>query len=959
MATLDLGRLKIGIVVDNNKANKALQNTRNISKSTGEGIITDWNKVTSTLNTVGSNMTKYITVPIAAIGTACVKLASDFDETQNKINAVFGENATQVQTWAKSAVDSMGLAQQTALDMASVFGDMGTGMGMTTGEAAKMSMELVQLAADMASFKNISVERAQTALQGIYTGETEALKGLGVVMTEANLEQFAMNQGIKTTYKEMSQTEKIALRYKYVMNATANAQGDFAKTSDGLANQSRMVKENLKELGVQFGQVLLPIVNKVITGINGLLKSFMGLDENQRNTIVTIGLVVAAVGPALLMVSKVITAINNIKTAITNMNASITASSGVIGVVILAITTLITLFVSWKQHAEEVAKAANERLNKSLDESEARIRKNIEAEKGLGEETESLTEKLTKMGETDPEINIKSNAPDVKPIIEDLRTAIGNMLTDTGNLKDNIDDVNTSLGDYVTALTEARKATTIEHIMSLADAYHQGSITQEEFNRYVNESVSSYKQFEAGVQGTTDAFDGFIKKFNGDGKLTLEETNALLTGTSGLAAQGVTMGDQLTSAADGMAKLTQATNEGTIANGGWNITAQETAGLLSNEMMTAVNSITTAYDQYEAEVDAAYKVETQQREEAADNIAALQSKQDALDLYTTHIYDGRSAVEALNQVEMVYGTETVETLKASLNERYETTNITYSQCIELAEDWAADEKAIQESLNEESGALAQRRKDSIVNAEKNLQDKMNTITTGWTNEQINEFAKMAEQSGLKLDDGFIEMLKSCNTFVEDSQNSFNQAGEFSVEGFKTGLNKILPYLDGMKIDVNGKGKSIGTDLSSGIAKGIKNGEYKAINAAKDAVKKAIAAAKKEGDIRSPSRKMAKQIGKPLAEGVGVGFEDEMPKVLKKVQGGIGKLTVGVSNGGSQAAANAQKQSNKSLVNAIKSMANTNKANVTQNNTFTSKELTPYEQQVQVKRLSRDLAGVFA
>ena len=355
MATLDLGRLKIGIQVDNAEANKALQDTKNISKSTGEGITTDWNKVASTLNTVGSNMTKYITVPLMAVGTACVKLASDMDETSNKIDAVFGESATAVKDWSTSSIEQMGLAQQTALDMAATFGDMGTSMGLTTAESADMSESLVQLAADMASFKNISVERAQTALNGVYTGETEALKGLGIVMTEANLEQFALNQGIGTQYKEMSQAEKVALRYKYVMSATSNAQGDFSRTSNGLANQSRMLKENLKELGVQFGNVLLPIVNKVITGVNDLLKSFMGMDEGQRNTIVTIGLVVAAVGPALLMVSKIITAIDTIKTAITAMNASITASSGVIGAIILAVTALIAIFVSLKQHAEEVA----------------------------------------------------------------------------------------------------------------------------------------------------------------------------------------------------------------------------------------------------------------------------------------------------------------------------------------------------------------------------------------------------------------------------------------------------------------------------------------------------------------------------------------------------------------------------------------------------------------------------
>lgn len=959
MATLDLGRLKIGIQVDNAEANKALQETRKISKSTGEGITTDWNKVASTLNTVGSNMTKYITVPLAAIGTACVKLASDMEETTNKISAVFGNSATEVSTWAEKSVESMGLAQQTALDMAATFGDMGTGMGMTTAEAAKMSMELVQLAADLASFKNISVERAQTALQGVYTGETEALKGLGVVMTEANLEQFAMNQGISTTYKEMSQTEKIMLRYKYVMNATSNAQGDFSKTSDGLANQSRMVKENLKELGVQFGQVLLPIVNKVITGINNLLKSFMGLDEGQRETIVTIALVIAAVGPALLMVSKVITAINAVKLAITEMNASITASSGIIGLIILAVTALIALFVSWKQHAEEVAKAADERLNKSLDESEARIRKNIEAERELTEGTQSLTDKLNELGESDPDIKIKSNAEIVAPQVEELRTAIGNLLLRSGNLKENIDKLNGSLDDYVEALTEARKATTIDHIMSLVDAYHQGLISQEEFNQYVNESVVGFQNYEATINGAKEGFNDFISAINNGGKISLEETNALLNGSAGLAEQGVSLGTQLTSAADGMAKLTEATQNGTIANGGYNVTAQETAGLLSGEMTSAVTTITDAYAKYQQNVQDAYTVEQQLREEKESYIEALNDKISALDSYQHMVYEGATATEALNSIETIYGTETAEMLKKSFQEKFDTTEVYYVDTLKLMEEWSADVKSAEEALNEDSGEIAQRRKDAILKAEEQLGTEINSVTTGWTDEQIDEFAKLAEQSGLKLDDGFVNMLKSCNTFVKDSQNSFNQAGEFSAKAFSKGLNKILPYLVDMKTTTGGEGKTIGKNLSSGIATGIKNDEYKAINAAETAVKEAIAAAKKAGDIRSPSRKMAKQIGKPLAQGVGVGFEDEIPTVLNKVKSGIGKLTVGVSSNDSKAAASAKIKSDNNLLNAIKSISNSNKANITQNNTFTSKELSPYEQQVQVKKLSRNLAEVFA
>ena len=277
----------------------------------------------------------------------------------------------------------------------------------------------------------------------------------------------------------------------------------------------------------------------------------------------------------------------------------------------------------------------------------------------------------------------------------------------------------------------------------------------------------------------------------------------------------------------------------------------------------------------------------------------------------------------------------------------------------MANEWRHDIIACEEALNTDSGEIAQRRKDAILKAEQQLGTEINSVTTGWTDEQIDEFAKLAEQAGLKLDDGFINMLKSCNTFVEDSQNSFNQAGEFSVDAFSEGLNKILPYLDDMKTTVDGEGKAIGKNLSSGIAAGIKEDEYKAINAAVAAVENAIAAAQEAGDIHSPSRETAKEVGKPLAQGVGVGFEDEIPAVLNKVKSGIGKLTVGVSSNDSKAAVSAKIKSDNKLFNAIKSISNSNKANITQNNTFTSRELSPYEQQLQVKKLSRNLAEVFA
>lgn len=226
------------------------------------------------LASIGKKLTIGIGLPMAAIGAKSFKMAADMEESINKVDTVFGESSKSVQDWSKNTLSGIGIAQSQALEMVSLFGDMGSSMGQSSAEAADMSKELVNLAGDLSSFKNISAERAQSALTGIYTGETEALKGLGIVMTQANLESFAMSKGIKKSVKEMTNAEKIQLRYQYVMEATASAQGDFAKTSDSASNQIRQLKGAFNEAGVALGQKLLPLITPIVKGMTDMVKSF-------------------------------------------------------------------------------------------------------------------------------------------------------------------------------------------------------------------------------------------------------------------------------------------------------------------------------------------------------------------------------------------------------------------------------------------------------------------------------------------------------------------------------------------------------------------------------------------------------------------------------------------------------------------------------------------------------------
>lgn len=295
-----------------NAADSAAQSVESASKRAGTSI----RDVSKKLTEIGGSMTLKVTAPIVAAFTASVKGASDLNETVSKTGEVFKEQSDMVMDWSEGSIDSMGLAQGTALDMASTFGDMGTSMGQTRAEASEMSTSLVQLAADMASFKNISTDRAATALTAIYTGETEALKSLGIVMTQANLEAFALSQGITTQISAMSQAEQVQLRYQYVMAQTANAQGDFVRTGGSLANQSRKLVQSIKQLGESFGKLLLPAVTSVVTTIQGAVQWLTEDDSGLKQVILTIAGVVAAIGPLLLVGGKIIKMITGIKAAL-------------------------------------------------------------------------------------------------------------------------------------------------------------------------------------------------------------------------------------------------------------------------------------------------------------------------------------------------------------------------------------------------------------------------------------------------------------------------------------------------------------------------------------------------------------------------------------------------------------------------------------------------------------------
>jgi hypothetical protein len=317
-------------------------------------------KVGQKFQAVGRSMSAFVTLPILGAGAAAIKFASDFEESNNKVDVAFGASAASVKDFSKTTLETFGIAKSSAVEMASLFGDMATSMDLPQGAAAKMSTSLVGLAGDLASFKNIGIEQAQTALAGIFTGETESLKKLGVVMTEAALQEYALAQGIRTKVADMGQAEKVQLRYNYIMSKTTNAQGDFARTGGGAANQMRIFQETLKEIATSLGEVILPVFTKIISKVNEWLKAFNNLSEGTRTTILVVAGIAAALGPLALAIGGIASAIPLVVAGFGTLSAAVGLSLGPITAIVAGLAAVAYVVVNnWGPIKKTLVDVAN------------------------------------------------------------------------------------------------------------------------------------------------------------------------------------------------------------------------------------------------------------------------------------------------------------------------------------------------------------------------------------------------------------------------------------------------------------------------------------------------------------------------------------------------------------------------------------------------------------------------
>ena len=204
-------------------------------------------------------------------GKECLELGSDLTEVQNVVDVTFTTMSDKVNEFAKNAMTSAGLSETMAKQYVGTFGAMSKSFGFSEQQAYDMSTALTQLTGDVASFYNISQDEAYVKLKSVFTGETETLKDLGVVLTQNALDQYALANGYGKTTSEMTEQEKVALRLAFVQKQLSAASGDFIRTSGSWANQVRVMQLQLQSLKTTVGQGLINIFTPVLKVINILL----------------------------------------------------------------------------------------------------------------------------------------------------------------------------------------------------------------------------------------------------------------------------------------------------------------------------------------------------------------------------------------------------------------------------------------------------------------------------------------------------------------------------------------------------------------------------------------------------------------------------------------------------------------------------------------------------------------
>lgn len=361
----------------------AMLKASNESKKASGAMGQQWGKLWSGMKSVGLGALKAIGAATLAAATAAavafgamaasgLEYASDLTEVQNVVDTTFASNAQYINQFADTALEAFGITTLEAKTYTSTLGAMLKSMGLAGDQTLTMSENMAALAGDMASFYNLSAEDAFEKIRSGISGETEPLKQLGINMSVANLEAFALSQGITKAYSSMSQADQAVLRYNYLLNATADAQGDFSRTSDSFANQQKLMQATLKQTSGEIMANMMPALAAGMKELNGFIKGldtgavgkFAGEMANMAVSFIPLvmelmpvfGNLLMMIMPPLVQIGQMLIPImvQVVQTLMTALQPILPVFMQLVQAILPAISALLTAIAPWIEHIANI-----------------------------------------------------------------------------------------------------------------------------------------------------------------------------------------------------------------------------------------------------------------------------------------------------------------------------------------------------------------------------------------------------------------------------------------------------------------------------------------------------------------------------------------------------------------------------------------------------------------------------
>lgn len=268
-----VGTISLDMVLNGSKFKNQLSNMQNQANAASQKMAASFKKIGAAVAAAFS------TAMIAKFAKSCIDLGSDLAEVQNVVDVTFTTMSDKVNEWAVNAQKAYGLSETMAKKYVGTFGSMAEAFGFTEQQSYDMATALAGLTGDVASFYNLSQDLAYTKLKSVFSGETETLKDLGIVMTQSALDNYALANGYGKTVSQMTEAEKVTLRYNFVLGQLKNATGDFTRTQDSWANQTRILTLRFDSLKATIGQGLINALTPALKFLNSLMEKLNEVGE--------------------------------------------------------------------------------------------------------------------------------------------------------------------------------------------------------------------------------------------------------------------------------------------------------------------------------------------------------------------------------------------------------------------------------------------------------------------------------------------------------------------------------------------------------------------------------------------------------------------------------------------------------------------------------------------------------